>query len=89
MSLLSLIVSDNSKLSPRKSEYETVGICLSFAVFLDVGSSYGPFNDPNGKFPMTWPPKDHFAKVMCEIGVSNNDHVILYASTYSYAKIFC
>jgi thiosulfate/3-mercaptopyruvate sulfurtransferase len=40
------------------------------AIFLDVASSWGPFNDPQA----------HFEAVMGEIGVGNDSYVILYAS---------
>ena len=59
------------------------------ALYLDVASSYGPFNDPNGAFPMTWPPKKHFEKVMSELGISNNSEVILYASSVEQKLFNC
>jgi thiosulfate/3-mercaptopyruvate sulfurtransferase len=59
------------------------------AVFLDVASSWGPFNDPRGAFPLTWPPPAHFEAVMGQLGVGNDSHVVLYASTVGQRLYSC
>ena len=59
------------------------------AVFLDVASSWGPFNDRSGEFPLTWPPQAHFEAVMGQLGVGNDSHAVLYASTVGQRLYSC
>jgi len=59
------------------------------AVFLDVASHYGSFSDPNGKFPLSWPTQAHFETIMGQLGVGNNSHVVLYASTVAQQLYGC
>ena len=59
------------------------------AVFLDVASNWGPFNDLNAEFPITWPPPAQFEASMGEIGVGNDSHVILYASGAVRTRYSC
>ena len=55
------------------------------AVFLDVASWYGDFSDPDGEFPLTWPKQAQFEEAMGALGVGNDNHVILYASSVDQA----
>jgi len=59
------------------------------AVFLDVASFYGPFSDPRGTFPLTWPTPTQFEALMGQLGVGNDAHVILYASTVGQRHYSC
>jgi thiosulfate/3-mercaptopyruvate sulfurtransferase len=59
------------------------------AVFLDVASFYGPFSDPQGTFPLTWPPPAQFEAIMGHLGVGNSSHVVLYASTVGQRLYSC
>ena len=49
----------------------------------------GPFYDPSGEFPLTWPPQAQFEALMGKIGVGNDSHVILYASTVRQRLYSC
>jgi len=59
------------------------------AVFLDVASFRGPFSDPNGAFPLTWPTAAQFEAIMGQLGVGNDSRVILYASTVGQRLYSC
>jgi thiosulfate/3-mercaptopyruvate sulfurtransferase len=59
------------------------------AVFLDVASFYGPFSDPNGRFPLTWPAPEQFESIMGQLGVGNDSHVVIYGSTASQTLYSC
>jgi len=59
------------------------------AVFLDVASFRGPFSDPNGEFPLTWPTQAQFEALMGDLGVGNDSHVIIYASTFGQRLYSC
>ncbi len=59
------------------------------AVFLDVASFYGPFSDPHGTFPLTWPTPAQFEAIMGQLGVGNDSHVVLYASTVGQRLYSC
>ena len=59
------------------------------AVYLDVAGEYGGFNAPDAEFPLTWPGREQFEQVMGLLGVGNNAHVILYASTVGQQLYSC
>ena len=59
------------------------------AVFLDVASHGGVFSDPNGEFPLTWPTPEQFEGLMGNLGVDNDSHVVLYASTAGQRLYSC
>jgi len=59
------------------------------AVFLDVAGKDGGFTDPAGEFPLTWPTPPQFEAVMGQLGVGNDSHVILYASTVGQQHYSC
>lgn len=62
---------------------------LPGAVFLDVAGEHGGFSDPDGEFPLTWPTPPQFEAVMGNLGIGNDAHVILYASTVGQQLYSC
>lgn len=62
---------------------------LPGAVFLDVASFRGVFSDPNGEFPLTWPTQAQFEVLIGNLGVGNDSHVVLYASTAGQRLYSC
>lgn len=59
------------------------------AVFLDVAGKDGGFTDPDGEFPLTWPTSRQFEAAMGSLGIDNDTHVILYASTVGQQLYSC
>ena len=44
---------------------------------------YKKLNDPNGKFPHTFPPMDVVKELMEKNGLNKNDHIVLYGQPNS------
>jgi thiosulfate/3-mercaptopyruvate sulfurtransferase len=59
------------------------------AVFLDVAGEDGGFTDANGEFPLTWPTQLQFEAAVGNLGIDNDSHVILYASTVGQQLYSC
>jgi thiosulfate/3-mercaptopyruvate sulfurtransferase len=59
------------------------------AVFLDVASHGGEFSAPNGEFPLTWPGQTQFEQLIGQLGVGNDSHVVLYASSAGQRLYSC
>lgn len=59
------------------------------AVFLDVASARGPFTPPDAEFPLTWTEPAQFAAMMGKLGIGNDSHVVLYASTVGQRLYSC
>jgi len=59
------------------------------AVFLDVASIRGPFTPPDAEFPLTWTGPEQFASIMGKLGIGNDSHVVIYASTVGQRLYSC
>ena len=59
------------------------------AVFLDVAGKHGGLSDPNGEFPLTWPTPEQFETTMGRLGIANDSHVVVYASTVGQQLYSC
>ena len=59
------------------------------AVFLDVAGKDGGFTDPDGDFPLTWPTQAQVETAMGNLGIDNNSHVVIYASTVGQQLYSC
>ena len=59
------------------------------SVFLDVAGKHGGFSDPDGVFPLTWPTQAQFETSMGKLGIGNDAHVVLYASTVGQQLYSC